>query len=32
MTTKIISEAELEVIFDNLSELAELSNTNAYDY
>lgn len=32
MTTKIISEAELEVIFNNLSKLAELANTNAYDY
>nr|YP_005089835.1 HNH homing endonuclease [Dunaliella salina]ACS95095.1 HNH homing endonuclease [Dunaliella salina] len=32
MTTKIISEAELEVIFTNLSKLAELANTNAYDY
>ena len=32
MTTKIISETELEAIFNNLSKLAELSNTNAYDY
>lgn len=32
MTTKIISEAELETIFNNLSKLAELANTNAYDY
>ncbi len=32
MTTKIISETELDIIFNNLSKLAELANTNAYDY
>lgn len=32
MTNKIISETELEALFNKLSKLAELSNTNAYDY
>ncbi len=32
MTTKIISEVELDVILNNLSKLAGLENTNAYDY